>query len=298
MGADIRYSRETGYNMGQAFCDATIYAVHGPRKGKRTMGKPTSAAQEVINERNAKKQFARLANANFEEGKDLLIHLTFDNPHRPDSRKTCKRLIDNFLRRVKRAWKRLDMAEDLRYLYVIEGEDGKRIHSHMLMTGGLTEAEIKVMWGMAEILRVSKLQAGKTGYEALSVYLSKQGKLADGEHRWYGSRNLAKPDYEERNARIPMSDVEELGNYIANEMTVGEGVIPTAERLAPIEDRYPGYFCAEAEAKYIEQFREWVIHIQLYKKNTVAGEAEIKRRHKEMQAIEQKKALIAAFAKI
>lgn len=298
MGADIRYSRETGYNMGQAFCDATIYAVHGPRKGKRTMGKPTSAAQEVINERNAKKQFARLANANFEEGKDLLIHLTFDNPHRPDSRKTCKRLIDNFLRRVKRAWKRLDMAEDLRYLYVIEGEDGKRIHSHMLMTGGLTEAEIKVMWGMAEVLRVSKLQAGKTGYEALSVYLSKQGKLADGEHRWYGSRNLAKPDYEERNARIPMSDVEELGNYIANEMTVGEGVIPTAERLAPIEDRYPSYFCAKAEAKYIEQFREWVIHIQLYKKNTVAGEAEIKRRHKEMQAIEQKKALIAAFAKI
>jgi hypothetical protein len=251
-----------------------------------------------VNDRNAKKQFARLANANFEEGEDLFIHLTFDDPHRPDSRRTCKRMVDNFLRRVKRAWKRRDLDQDLKYLYVIEGEDGRRIHAHMLMTGGLTENEIKTMWGMAEILRVSKLQAGKTGYEALSVYLTKQGKLAEGEHRWYGSRNLAKPEYTERNAKIPMSEVDELAEYISKEMNVGTGVIPTAERLAPIEERYPGYFCAEAEAKYIENFKEWVIHIQLYKKNTEAGIAEQKRRQDELREIVRKRALMEKFAKV
>jgi hypothetical protein len=281
MSREIRYSRETGYNMGQKYCDTIIYGVKGPRKGKRSLGKPTSAAQEAVNERNAKKTFARIANANFEDDRDIKIDLTFDPQHLPATRKECKKLTDNFLRRVKRAWARHGFETELRYLYVIEGADGKRLHVHMLMTGGLTFAELRTLWGMCEILCVRTLQAGQKGYEALSVYLTKQGKLSDGEHRWYGSRNLVKPDYEERNACVPMSDVDELGDYIANVMDSEKGKVTTAERLAPIESRYPGYFCAEAEAKYIEQFKEWVISIQLYRKDTPAGIEEQKRRRLE-----------------
>ena len=288
-GDTIRYSRETGYNMGQAYCDTLLFAVRGPRKGRRSLGKPTTEAQEIVNERNARMHFQRVANANFEDGRDLLAHLTFDPEHLPATRKDCKRAVDNFLRRLKRAWERAEL-DVLRYLYVIEGNDGKRLHVHMLMTGGMDARTIKALWGMAEIINVDTLQAGRKGYEALSVYLTKQGKLADGEHRWYGSRNLAKPDYEERNARIPMAEVDELGEYIANSLTVGEGDIPTEERMAPIEERYPGYYCADAEAKYIETFREWVIHIQLYRKDTPAGIAEEKRRKKEQEKIERRKA--------
>lgn len=291
----IRYSRETGYNMGQEYCDAVLFAVRGPKKGRRTLGKPTSEAQAYINERNARMKLRRMTNANFEDGKDSLVHLTFDNEHKPESRRACKRLMDNFLRRLKRAWDKAGMERELRYLYVIEGNDGKRLHVHLLMTGGMSYVEIKTLWGMAEIVNVDRLQAGKKGYEALSVYLTKQGKLDDGEHRWYGSRNLVKPDYEEQNAKIPMDEVEELGNYIEHELEAGADVIPTAERYAPIEERYPGYFCAEATAKYLETFREWVIHIQLYRKDSTTGVQEAGRRKSEENAIEERKALMAAM---
>lgn len=295
MRQEIRYTRETGYNMGQPYCDTVLFAVRGPRKGRRSLGRPTSAAQEVVNERNARKHFMRVANANFEDGRDIKVDLTFDEASVPATRKECKRLTDNFLRRLKRAWKSRGIDRELRYLYVIEGSDGKRFHVHLLMTGGMGYVEIRSLWGMADVVNVRTLQANQNGFEALSVYLTKQGKLADGEHRWYGSRNLVKPDYEERNAKIPMDEVAELGEYIQNELEVGVGVIPTEERYAPIEERYPGYFCSEAEAKYIEQFKEWVISIQLYRWDTPAGEKEKKRRRLEKRAIEERKALIEKF---
>ena len=298
MSQDIRYARETIYNNDKPYCDTVIFPVRGPKKGRRTLGKPTTPAQEAINERNAKMHFARVANANFVEGRDLKVDLTFDKWNLPATRRDCKRVTDNFIRRVTRAWKARGLEPELRYLYVIEGNDGKRFHVHLLMTGGLTVNVIRDLWGMCEILNVRVLQAGQKGYEALSVYLTKQGKLADGEHRWYGSRNLVKPDYEERNAHIPMADVEELGEYIQNVMDAGEGDIPTAERYAPIEELYPGYYCAEAEAKYLEQFRDWIIHVKLYRKDTRAGVEEAKRRRDEEKAIKARKKLVAEFEKI
>lgn len=295
---EIRFARETVYNDGKPYCDTVLCTVKGPRRGKRSLGKPTTPAQEWVNERNARKQFARIANANFSDGEDVLVHLTFDKAHLPSSRRACKRGMDRFLRRLKRAWIKKDLFADLKYLYVIEGEDGKRLHVHMLMTGGMTCGEIKALWGMADIVNVDVLQAGKKGYEALSVYLTKQGKLEDGEHRWYGSRNLIKPERKEKNADMPLSEMEELGDYIANRMDVGEGVISTSERYAPIEERYPGYYCAEAEAKYLETFREWVIHIQLYARDTDSGKQETARRRREEREIARRKALLAQFAKI
>jgi len=295
MRQEIRYSRETGYNMGQAYCDTLFFGVRGPRKGRRSLGKPTTPAQEEVNRRNAIMHFERMCNANFVEDRDVKVDLTFDKWNLPATRRDCKRVTDNFIRRVKRVWARRGVEPELRYLYVIEGDDGKRFHVHLLMTGGLTVNEIRTMWGMCEILNVRVLQANQNGYEGLSIYLTKQGKLADGEHRWYGSRNLVKPDYEERNARIPMDEVQELGEYIQNAMDVGKGDIPTAERYAPIEEMYPGYFCAKAEAKYLEQFRDWIIHIKLCRKDTRAGVEEAKRRQDEEKAIEKKKKLVAEF---
>ncbi len=295
MSQNIRCARETGYNMGQPFCDTVFFPVHAPKKGRRSLGKPTPPAQEEVNKRNAIMHFTRVANANFVEGRDVKVDLTFDEGHCPATRRECKRAVDNFLRRLKRAWKNRGFEQELRYLYVIEGADGKRLHVHLLMSGGLTVSKLRELWGMCEILNVRVLQAGQKGFERLSKYLTKQGKLADGEHRWYGSRNLVKPDYAERNAHIPMAEVEELGEYIQKVMSVGVGDIPTAERYAPIEKHYPGYFCAAAEAKYLEQFRDWVIHVKLFRKDTPAGQAEQDRRRNEERAIERKKELLAEF---
>ena len=291
----VRFARETTYNMGLEYCDTTICKVVGNRRTRRSAAKPSRESQELLNDKNARLKFQRYANANFADGRDVCVHLTFDDGHKPESRDACKAIMDKFIRRVKYAWAKAGIEQVLRWLYVIEGEDGKRIHVHMLMTGGLTAARIKELWGMAQIVNVDTLQAGQQGFAALGKYLTKQGRLADGEHRWYGSRSLIDPLKEELNAKMPLDEVAKLGEYIQSELEAGADVIPTAERYAPIEERYPGYYLAEATAKYLEQFREWVIHIQLYRKDTPAGKLEQKRRRLEEREIARRRADFVAL---
>ena len=84
--------------------------------------------------------------------------------------------------------------------------------------------------------------------------------------------------------------MEELAKEIEDiNAHIGEGVIPTAERYAAIEERYPGYYLAEASAVHIEQFREWVIHVKLYRKDTEAGRLEKRRRAAEMRQIKARR---------
>jgi hypothetical protein len=301
MKSMIDYSRETGYNMGMEYCDAILYRVRCKPKQRRALGKPTSETQAIVNERNMKLNFKRVLHANFMEGRDLYVTLTFREGENPATRADAKRAADNFWRRVKRSWEKRGASVweirhnkgeklPLKYLYVIEGGDGKRIHIHLAMTGGLAWQEIKVLWGMADEVNVKILQGSKNGMEALSKYLTKQGGLAKGEHHWYGSRNLSKPDYGERDNRISRETMEELADVIEDiNAGKGEGVIPTDERYAPIEERYPGYYLAEAEAVYVEQFKEWVLHIQLYRQDTEAGRLEKRRRAAELRQIKARR---------
>lgn len=307
MKSMIEYSRETGYNMGLEYCDTILYRVRCKPKQRRALGKPTSEAQAVVNERNMKLNFKRVLHANFLEGRDLYVTLTFREGENPATRADAKRAADNFWRRVKRAWEKRGVSTweirhhkgerlPLKYLYVIEGGDGKRIHIHLAMTGGLAWQEIKVLWGMADEVNVKILQGSKNGMEALSRYLTKQGGLAKGEHHWYGSRNLSKPDYGERDNRISRETMEELADVIEDiNAGKGEGVIPTGERYAPIEERYPGYYLAEAEAVYVEQFKEWILHIQLYRQDTEAGKQEKKRRAAELRQIKARRTAFGAL---
>ena len=307
MKSMIEYSRETGYNMGLKYCDALLYRVRCKPKQRRALGKPTSETQAVVNERNMKQNFKRILHANFLEGRDLYVTLTFREGENPATRADAKRAADNFWRRVKRAWEKRGASVweiqhnkgeklPLKYLYVIEGGDGKRIHIHLAMTGGLAWQEIKVLWGMADEVNVKILQGSKNGMEALSRYLTKQGGLAKGEHHWYGSRNLSKPDYGERDNRISRETMEELADVIEDiNAGKGEGVIPTDERYAPIEERYPGYYLAKAEAVYVEQFREWILHIQLYRQDTEAGKLEKKRRAAELRQIKARRTAFGAL---
>lgn len=300
MKSMIEYSRETGYNMGREYCDALLFRVRSKPKQRRALGKATTESQAIVNQRNMTENFKRGIVANFLEGRDLFIMFTF--LENPDTRDEAKRLMDNFLRRAKRAWKKRGLSEwelmhnkgeklPFKCRYVIEGGDGKRIHIHAFMTGGLAWQEIHALWGLADIVNPRILQGAQNGFEAAVQYVVKQGGLAKGEHHWYGTRNLVKPDYAERNNQISREAMEEMADVIEDiNAHVGEGVIPTEERYAPIEERYPGYYLAEADAKYIEQFKEWVIHIKLYRRDTAAGKLEKKRRAAEEREIARRRA--------
>lgn len=281
----INFSREVTHNEDRAYCDVMLYRVKGKRGQRRSLGKPTTEVMERINQINAERACERLIVANFTEGKDHYVTLTFDRVHYPESRAKAKRLVDNFLRRVKWFLGKRGEAELFKYIYVIEGDDGKRIHVHMVMTGLLSQAELFHLWGKSEIINVKVLQGSERGFEALGKYLNKQGRLK-GEHRWYGSRNLARPKVEEVNNRISAEDMEELGRAIEDiNAHVGEGFKTTAERYAPVESRYDGYYLAEASAVYLEAFREWFIHCKLYRKDTPAGVMETERRKREEKAL-------------
>lgn len=288
-GGMIRFARETMYNAGLEYCDTSIYAVKAPRKARRKLGKPSRPCQEALNDRNAKMRLKRLIEANFIEGKDIFVTFTFDKGHRPATRAEARKLFVNFLRRLRRAWKSMGIGGEPHGIYVLEGKDGGHIHIHVVMSCGMDYVTLKDLWGMALFVNVKILQGVEGGFDPLSKYLNKQGKLSDGERRWYRFGELAEPSSEELNAKMPLDEVAELGKYVRDEMQAGVDVIPTAQRYAPIEERYPGYYLAEAEAKYIEEFREWVIHVKLYRKDTPSGQMEKERRKQEEREIDRRR---------
>lgn len=307
MNAMVSYYRDTIHNPGLEYSDVTMYRCKAKKGQRRSLGNPTKESQELVNERNRKMAFTRMIHANFEEGRDETALLTFDAGHGVETRAEAKAEMDKFWRRVKRAWEKRPVTDwealnnkgeklPLRYVYVIEGGDGKRIHVHAIMTGGLSGKDVKELWGKASIVNVRPLQGSATGMEALANYLSKQGGLYKGEHHWYASRNMVKPEAVEHNGQIGRETVEELAKEIEDiNAHIGEGVIPTAERFSAIEERYPGYYLAEASAVHIEQFKEWVIHVKLYRKDTEAGRLEAKRRRAEEREIARRRAAFGAL---
>ena len=307
MNAMVSYYRDTVHNPGLEYCDVTMYRCKAKKGQRRSLGKPTRESQEMVNERNRRMAFTRMVHANFTEDRDVAVLLTFDPEHKVESRDEAKAEMDKFWRRVKRAWDKRELTAwenehnkgerlPLRYIYVIEGGDGKRIHVHVIMTGGMTGQEIKTLWGKAYVVNVRPLQGSATGMEALANYLSKQGSLEKGEHHWYASRNMVKPEAAEHNGQIGKDSVEELAKEIEDiNAHIGEGVTPTEERYAAIEERYPGYYLAEASAVHIEQFGEWVIHLKLYRKDTEAGKRETKRRRDERRDIAARRTAFGAL---
>lgn len=307
MNAMVSYYRDTVHNPGLEYCDVTMCRCKAKKGQRRSLGKPTKESQELVNERNRRMAFTRMIHANFEEERDVAVLLTFDESHNVETRAGAKAEVDKFIRRVKRAWNKRESSAweiehnkgerlPLRYVYVIEGGDRKRIHVHVVMTGGLSGRDIKELWGKAYIVNVRPLQGSATGMEALANYLSKQGGLEKGEHHWYASRNMVKPETAEHNGQIGKDSVEELAKEIEDiNAHIGEGVAPTEERFAAIEERYPGYYLAEASAVHIEQFGEWVIHVKLYRKDTEAGKRETKRRRDERRDIAARRAAFGAL---
>ena len=302
MNAMVSYYRDTIHNPGLEYSDVTMYRCKAKKGQRRSLGNPTKESQELVNERHRKMAYERMIVANFTEGRDLWVLLTFDARHRVDTRAEVKAEMDKFWRRVKRAWDKRELSAweighnrgeklPLKYVYVIEGDDGKRFHVHVNLTGGLPEQQIKALWGKAEIVNARVLQGSEKGFEAMAKYVCKQGGLSKGEHHWYASRNMVRPEAAEHNGQIGKDSVEELADVIEDiNAHVGEGVIPTSERYAAIEERYPGYYLAEASAVHIEQFKEWVIHVKMYRKDTEAGRLETRRRRAEEREIARRRA--------
>lgn len=156
-------------------------------------------AREKLNARTSFQKLERLLAANFDTG-DLWVTLTYADEKLPHSRDRGMQRVQRFVSNLRK--ERGNRGEDLRYIYVTEGDyPGGRIHHHMVTNStGADLEEIRRLWnhGDVEIERLT-FDAANT-YESLAVYLTKEprehGHPKVGERMWVPSLGLLRPEPE------------------------------------------------------------------------------------------------------
>lgn len=167
-------------------------------------------AQRNLNEKNSKKKFIRIVEANFGEG-DFWLTLTYNNGSYPGTRGKAERDIANYLKRVNRKRKRLGL-QNAKYVYIIEwgeGEDGIRCHFHLIIEGGIGRDELEGMWKFAVIKDSSRLYPNEDGLVGLCEYLADK-KRGKGERRWRSSKGLKKPVERVNHSKTGKRQVERM----------------------------------------------------------------------------------------
>ena len=196
-----RIYRERKYTCGE-YIEVAIYPVYTQQRGRSKRKKPTSEVQQRLNRRHATDRLRRLLHTNFNP-KDLFVTLTFDEDSIPETVADCQRVVQNFLRRVKRKYAKVGIEP--KYIYILEyGEEHRRLHAHLVISEGLSRDELSTLWGQG-IVSADRLRFETDGLSSFAVYLTK-GNDDEGDRltfkRWSGSRNLEQPTITERDGRI------------------------------------------------------------------------------------------------
>ncbi|MCH5352965.1 MAG: hypothetical protein J1E06_05830 [Acutalibacter sp.] len=248
-----RYYREKRYYCG-CYMDLYIFPTYESRKKvtrRKKDRKPTSAAQKKLNERHRKEKLARLLHANFTP-EDIALHLTYRDGEQPEDDAAVKRDLWNYIRRIKRLRKKLGLPP-LKYVATIEkGKRNGRYHIHFpAMSGDVDRDTLEKLWGKgyANSLR---LQFTENGLVGLANYTTKSPL---GGKSWYSSKNLIDPDPNVRDGKISANKVQELAMDPSNR--------PEYEKLEA------GYFLAEAETFYNDEFGGHYIIARYYRQDNV-----------------------------
>ncbi len=182
------------------------------RKRKKKVSRP---AQRNLNDKNSKQYAKWLMYSNFTE-KDYYLTLTYKSKYLPATPDDAKRVIDNFLSKLRRLYKKTN--EELKYMWFTEfqydDDTGyvKRLHHHVVINRGPSRDAIEDCWSIGRGKKKEKL--GRThadliqmsesgGIHDLAMYLTSQekyrnGRWKKGQKRWSSSKNLVKP-YETKN---------------------------------------------------------------------------------------------------
>ena len=189
--------------------EVECYPVYeGTYRRKLSNVNPTPEAVRIVNDRNARKKFERLAECNFRTGVDLMISLTYEKA--PDDPKICDRDLRNYLNRVNRARKKKGLKK-AKCIGVVEYGKNGRLHHHLLIEGGLDRDTMEKLWGKG-YANCDRLQAGKGGITAAAKYMTKgfSAKREKGRHRYFFTRNLKKPVVTENRTKISRRQAERI----------------------------------------------------------------------------------------
>lgn len=251
-----RTYRQRNYYCGE-YLEVELFPVYTKAKGRRKRKKPTSDTQQRLNRRHAEGKLRRLLHTNFTPS-DMFVTLTFDDAHLPASVEDAQRLLQNFLRRLKRR------AAELKYVYILEkGQAHGRLHVHMVVSGGMDEEYLTQLWGMGKV-SADGLRFNEDGLAALAKYFTKGDTDNGGKSltwkRWVGSRNLEKPQVGERDGRLShrkMADLCQNGGDADYLEVLVDGYEMADYSLEVREDIYGGYYLAAVLKKMPPREDAW-----------------------------------------
>ena len=176
--------------------DEEYYPVWQPPRGRTGKAKPTTDAQQVINERRSLQHFIQIVNNNFDSYRDLKVELTYSDKHKPADLEQARKKHNRFIRRLRRWYE--NHGIDLKYVVVDEiGKNGTmRPHHHMLITGGIDYKTLKEVWSYGSI-NVAPIDYAQYGSDSWCTYVYKDPRYCS---KWRGSKNLEQPAVKERDS--------------------------------------------------------------------------------------------------
>lgn len=184
-------------------CEQVVYNVpDNVRNIKEYEPKPPRFKTEEEKQRFllgiSRRKHANGFNANFSPS-SLYSTLTFDDQHEVHTFEDAKRIRDNYVRTLKRAY-----PDAVIYFYLGRGKSTHRIHCHMV-SEGVPKETISDKWKHGSIKRISNLREHcwydgvdhGQDYTGLANYLFDHWTPEQGGHRWKQTKNARKPEREE-----------------------------------------------------------------------------------------------------
>lgn len=178
-------------------CVYSCPAGREPANVRAEKHKISTAAQQRINARYSWQKLELMLAANFVPG-DLVVTLTFDDDHLPETRAQAAARMKQFradLSRIRKA-----AGEDLVTIWNLENKSGAgRWHSHCVInaTAGTDFQDLLRCWPYGSDIEIRRLELSREKtYESLARYMCKESRERAGLRSWSYTRNCRHPEVE------------------------------------------------------------------------------------------------------
>jgi hypothetical protein len=208
--------------------------------------KESRKAQRNLNNKNAVKRVIRLINTNFNNN-GIWGTFTYSDDKLPNDENQAKKDMQNYIRRLKRYIEKENL-EPLKYIYVTEYSERKRVHHHIVMNFNNRDIAEK-LWKNGGRTQTRRLQPDDYGLEGMARYITKQKRDSK---RYACSRNLEKPKVYEAYSKFTKRRAER----IAHDENGAKEIF---------EKMYPKYIFKDIDIKYSEFVSGCYIYARLRK---------------------------------
>ena len=226
MGRQVNFCRVAAVTTNE-YARVNLFPVRRKSAKRGAKKKPTSAVQAKLNEERSQNHMADLLHLNFTPD-DMEAGLDYSEFTRPETWEDTKRIMRNFLIRLKKAWAKATGRKpaEFKYIVVTERSSTGKWHHHCAFTGGLDALEIQAVWKQGRV-ETEPLWFDENGVCALAHYITK-GRYS--YRRWSASRNLLQPAVHTSDSRLTLKELRYINEH--------------PDDIGYIEERFPGWCVA------------------------------------------------------